>query len=112
MRVLCVTKIFPNALEPELAPYNRHQFRELGRLCEVKVLALVPWYPGAGLGARGRERGRIPAEEKIDGLAVAHPRVLYVPRLGQLSGPLYAASLLPRVLGLRGHVDVVLGAFA
>src|SRR5438094_5337823 len=104
MRVLFVTKIFPNAVEPELGPYNRHQFRELGRVCDLKVLALVPWYPGDGLSARGRERGRIPREERIDGLAVAHPRVLYVPRLGQLSGPLYAASLVPRALALKGHV--------
>jgi hypothetical protein len=52
MRVLVVTKIFPNALEPLSAPFNRQQIAALGRRCHVEVLATIPWFPGAGLLAR------------------------------------------------------------
>jgi teichuronic acid biosynthesis glycosyltransferase TuaC len=116
VRVLVVTKLFPNALEPAFSPFNRHQFAALGKLCHVEVLALLPWFPGARLLGRFSRAGnttRVPARETIDDLPVSHPRVLYVPRIGHaLSGPLYAASLLPRVLPRRKQFDVVLGSFA
>ena len=50
MRVLVVTKIFPNAAEPLSAPFNRQQFAALARHCEiVDVLATIPSFPGARL---------------------------------------------------------------
>ncbi|HZO17175.1 MAG TPA: glycosyltransferase [Polyangiaceae bacterium] len=106
MRVLVVTKIFPNAAEPSMAPYNRLQLGALAKLCDVEVLALVPWFPGRG-------RRGVPARERIDALDVLHPRVLYAPGPGRpLSGALYTASLVPHALMRRGRVDVVLGCFA
>jgi peptidoglycan/xylan/chitin deacetylase (PgdA/CDA1 family) len=116
MRVLAVTQIFPNAAEPLWAPFNRQQFAALGRRCEVEVLATIPWFPGASVAARWSAAGRlarVPRDERIDGLAVTHPRVLYVPRYGHaLSGALYAASVLPEVLRRRGRYDVLLGSWA
>jgi len=116
MRVLAVTQIFPNAAEPLWAPFNRQQFAALGRRCEVEVLATIPWFPGASVAARWSAAGRlvgVPRDERIDGLAVTHPRFLYVPKLGHaLSGALYAASVLPEVLRRRGRHDVLLGSWA
>jgi teichuronic acid biosynthesis glycosyltransferase TuaC len=116
MRVLVVTKIFPNSLEPLSSPFNRQQFRALSRSCEVELLATIPWFPGASAFKRWSSAARlsaVPSEERIDGLSVRHPRFVYVPKLAQgLSGPLYAASLAPAVFRYRGHVDVVLGSWA
>ena len=116
MRVLAVTKIFPNAAEPLSAPFNRQQFAALARHCRVDVLATIPWYPGAGLLARWSSAGRlaaVPRAEVIEGLEVRHPRTLFVPRIGHaLWGPMYAASLAPEVPRWRGKVDVVLGSWA
>lgn len=116
MRVLVVTKIFPNALEPLSAPFNRQQLAALGRRCEVEVLATIPWFPGAGIAARWSSAGRtgeVPRTEIIDGLPVTHPRTLYIPRYGHaLSAALYAASVLPAVLRRRGRFDVLLGSWA
>lgn len=119
LRVLVVTRIFPNALEPLSSPFNRQQFAALGRLCSVEVLATIPWFPGAGLLARFSKVSKagglraVPAHDVIDGLAVHHPRILYVPKYGAgLSGGLEVASLLPSVLARRGKVDVVLGSWA
>ncbi len=117
LRVLVVTKIFPNAAEPQSAPFNRQQFAALAGRCEiVDVLATIPYYPGAGLLARWSSAGRlaeVPAHEFIDGMSVRHPRTLFVPRAGHGTwGPLYVASLLPYVPRYRGQVDVVLASWA
>lgn len=116
LRVLVVTKIFPNAAEPLSAPFNRQQFVALSRRCHVEVLATIPWYPGAGLLARWSSAGRlaaVPDHEVIEGLQVHHPRTLFLPRVGHaLWGPMYAASLAPEALRWRGKVDVVLGSWA
>jgi glycosyltransferase involved in cell wall biosynthesis len=116
MRVLVITKIFPNALEPLSSPFNRQQFAALGRLCEVEVLATIPWFPLARAFARWSAAGRlaeVPSHDRIDGLTVSHPRTLFVPRYGHaISAALYAASLLPEILKRRGQVDVVLGSWA
>ena len=117
MRVLVVTKIFPNSAEPSSAPFNRQQFAALARRpgVEVEVLATIPWFPGIGAFAKWSPAGRlprVPRRETIAGLDVEHPRFLYVPNVGHaVTGGLYAASLLPAVLGRRGRHDVVLGSF-
>lgn len=115
MRVLAITRIFPNAAEPQSAPFNRLQLAALGRRCPVEVIATLPWFPGIHLAARWSAAGRlvrVPRQEQIAGLPVVHPRALYLPRLHAASAGLYVASLLPEVLARRGHVDVVLGTWA
>lgn len=116
MRVLAITKIFPNAAEPLSAPFNRQQFAALAAHCDLEVLATIPWFPGAGLLGPWSSAGklaRVPARETIGGLAVRHPRTLFIPRLAHATwGPLYAASIAPVVARYRGAVDVVLGSWA
>ena len=34
MRILLITKIFPNAMNPGQAPFNRRQFAALSRYCD------------------------------------------------------------------------------
>jgi len=116
LRVLAITKIFPNAAEPLSAPFNRQQFRALATRCDLRVMATLPWYPGSGLLARWSSAGklaRVPRRETIDGIAVTHPRTLFVPRIAHGSwGVLYAASIAPHLVRYRGGVDVVLGSWA
>jgi glycosyltransferase involved in cell wall biosynthesis len=116
LRVLAITKIFPNAAEPLSAPFNRQQFAALAKRCDLEVMATIPWFPGAGLVARWSSAGKlaaVPRHESIEGIAVSHPRTLFVPRLAHGAwGPLYAASIAPAVRRYRGKVDVVLGSWA
>lgn len=116
MRVLAITKIFPNAAEPLSAPFNRQQFAALAKLCDLEVLATIPWFPGSGLLSKWSSAGKlasVPHRETIAGIDVVHPRTLFVPRLAHATwGPLYAASLAPQVAKYRGKVDVVLGSWA
>ncbi len=111
LRVLAMTKLFPSAAEPLLAPFNRQQFAALGRRCDLTVLATVPWFPGRKLVA-ATPPPEPPRRETIDGLDVAHPRTLYVPRMPGVGGFLYAASILRDVLARRGAIDVLFAAWA
>ncbi len=120
MRVLVVTKIFPNAREPLSSPFNRQQLAALARgggtSCDVEVLATIPWFPGASLFASRSRAGAlvdVPRRDTIDGLPVTHPRFLYVPKIGDgVAVALYAASLLAPVARRRGRFDVLLAAWA
>lgn len=118
LRVLAITKIFPNAAEPLAAPFNRQQFAALAKRSGIslEVMATVPWFPGAGLVSRWSSAGKlaaVPRRDRIEGIDVTHPRTLFVPRLALATwGPLYAASIAPIVLRYRGKIDVVLGSWA
>ena len=114
MRVVAITRLFPNSAEPLWCLFNKQQLAALGRLCDVEVLGVIPWFPGARAARRWSAAGRlsdVPATETIDGLSVAHPRYLLVPKLPSLSAGLYAASLLPAAWRRR-RADVLLGAWA
>ena len=116
LRVLVVTRLFPNSAQPMNAIYNLRQCAALSRLCDVDVRAVIPWFPGASVVARWSVAGRcadVPAEEVIDGLRVLHPRVLFAPKIGGSIAPaLYVASLWPGLRALRGQFDAVLGCWA
>ena len=66
MRVLLITKIFPNAVHPDEAPYNRRQFAALSRYCDVRVLATIPWFPGMRRLSKWPVGSSAPREEVID----------------------------------------------
>jgi len=116
MRVLILTKIFPNRAEPRSSPFNRLQFSALSRLCDVEILATIPWFPGARHFAKWSRAGRlldVPETEIIEGVTVRHPRFMFVPKVGHtFSGPLYALSLAGVAMKYDGKVDVVLGSWA
>ncbi|HTR51494.1 MAG TPA: glycosyltransferase family 4 protein [Kofleriaceae bacterium] len=116
LRVLAITKIFPNAAEPLSAPFNRQQFAALRERCDLDVMATIPWFPGARLVARWSSAGKlaaVPRRETIAGIAVTHPRTMFVPRVAHAAwGPLYAASIAPALARYRDKVDVVLGSWA
>ncbi|HTL34827.1 MAG TPA: glycosyltransferase family 4 protein, partial [Kofleriaceae bacterium] len=116
MRVLAITKIFPNAAEPLSAPFNRQQFAALRELCDLQVMATIPWFPGAGLLSRWSSAGKlaaVPKRDTIAGIDVTHPRTLFLPKLAHATwGPLYAASIALALAPYRKKVDVVLGSWA
>ena len=115
MRVLAITKIFPNRLEPLSSPFNRQQLKELGKRCELTVLAAIPFVPGArltGLPPRAAKLAGLPSRDVVDGVETLYVRQLYLPKLGvPVAVPLYLASLAPfRALGRSA--DVVFATWA
>ena len=88
MRVLIVTNLFPNGVEPLRGLFNKQQIAELAKAHEVTVIAPVPWFPrrlasAARLG-RWARAASVPERETIDGIVVHHPRHLVTPKIGRL----------------------------
>jgi glycosyltransferase involved in cell wall biosynthesis len=117
MRVLAITPIFPNRLEPLYGPYNRQQFKALVARgdAEMRVLCSVPYVPGAsvvGIPKRAAHLAELGEGDVIDTLETRYLRRLYVPSVGvPVAIPLYLASLAPHHDLVR-WADVILATWA
>jgi teichuronic acid biosynthesis glycosyltransferase TuaC len=115
LRVLALTKVFPNPRQPLAAAFNRQQFSALARRADLKVVVPVQWFPGAahfGDRTEASRLARIPDYDWVEGMFVRYPRVFHLPRIDySLAAGLYVASLLPLMRRLCRDVDVVLGSF-
>ncbi|RKY41051.1 MAG: hypothetical protein DRP76_00680, partial [Candidatus Omnitrophota bacterium] len=68
--------------------YNKQQFVELAKLCEIKVIAPLPLH----------YRERVPERENIDGIDTYHPRYFMIPKIGRsLYGLFFYLSLIKKV---------------
>jgi glycosyltransferase involved in cell wall biosynthesis len=113
MKILALTNLYPRPGHEGFAPFNRQQFRALGRAHDLRVIAPVPWTEAvldlrAGIPA---PRGYVNA----DGLWVDHPRFFFPPRVLRRSyGSFYLASVRPAVDRLlKGfRPDVLLSSWA
>ncbi len=114
MRVLLITKIFPNATNPVQAPFNRRRSPRSRDIGDIDVFATIPWFPWGfqvfsvvhveRRASRGRDRG----------LPVRHPRFLYAAQGGALSqwpSALCGVHAL-RAARHRPAPDVIVGSFA
>lgn len=81
MRILALTNLYPSPFQPHRAPYNRHQFRLLAELHDVRVIAPVMWTDEWS--ARRRSLPALPGSRRVthDGLTVDHPRYWYTPKI-------------------------------
>lgn len=94
MRILALTNLYPNPYQPHRAPYNRHQFRMLGELHDVHVIAPIAWTDEWA--ARRKSHLPLPASRRRvhEGLTVDHPRYWYTPKiLRRYYGQFFLASV-------------------
>lgn len=98
MRILAITNLFPNPLQPSRAPFNRQQLAGLARRHEVAVVAPILWNEERR--ARRDRAGRLRPDRtsRWDGMAAHHPRYLYPPKvLRGLYGRCFLWSIRPTV---------------
>lgn len=95
MKILALTNLYPNPLQPHRAAFNRHRFRFLAEHHQVRLIAPVSWRDEWALRGTG---ARIPSDRRTtcDGIAVEHPRYWYTPGVlrGQY-GRFFEASVRP-----------------
>jgi len=70
-RILFISNLFPNPLEPHRAAFSRHQISALTEFATVDVIAPIAWTT--------RDRDRIPKSHTYLGCEVYHPIYWYTP---------------------------------
>jgi teichuronic acid biosynthesis glycosyltransferase TuaC len=85
LRVLTVSSVFPNAVQPVFGTFVLERVRAMARMAEVRVAAPVAWFPDWFRPApyRWRRHAGIPHVTELAGVRVFHPRRLVIPRIGR-----------------------------
>jgi teichuronic acid biosynthesis glycosyltransferase TuaC len=101
--VLTFTTIFPNSQLPLHGLFVRERVRALARLCDLRVMAPVPWVPRARWLPERYYRHSLVVREELQGSPpVTHPRFVVFPKVLKSSdGWLLAASCLLPMVALR-----------
>ena len=94
MRILALTNLYPNPVQPHRASFNRHQFRLLAKNHPMRVIAPVLWVDEWTIARRKGQR--LPRDRQVvnDGMVVDHPTYWYTPKLMRgLYGRFYLQSV-------------------
>jgi glycosyltransferase involved in cell wall biosynthesis len=115
MRILAITNLYPNPLQPHRGTFNRQQFRALAERHAVRVIAPIAWTDEWS--ARRKGGGAMPADRHVDcdGLHVEHPRYWFTPRvLRSRYGHFFRRSIQPAFdcAVTEFRPDLVLSAWA
>lgn len=101
MRVLVLTRVYPNPAQPTYGVFVRERVRRVAERCDVQVLAPIPRFVLDAMVHR-IPRQHVPQVEQQGALTVHHPSALSIPGAAKsLDGLLYFLSLLPFLHRLR-----------
>jgi teichuronic acid biosynthesis glycosyltransferase TuaC len=106
MNVLVVSRLYPRPKDPVLGIFVEEEAKGLARLCNVKVVSPVPWFPPLKLLPKWYEYSQLPPRETLDGVEIHRPRTMMLPR--NILFPLLGFSFY---LALRRWVGEIDGDF-
>ena len=112
MRILVLTTLYPNPLQPNRATFNRQQFRALAVEHELQVIAPIAW---TDEWSQHRRPGSTERQRICDGIVVHHPRYLFTPKiLRSHYGGFFARSVRDCFWRVISNLqpEVVLGCWA
>jgi glycosyltransferase involved in cell wall biosynthesis len=114
VRILAMTNLYPSALQPGRAAFNRQLLRAVAERSPLQVIAPIAWTDE--LACRFRSGAKLPQRRAMqDGIVIDHPRYLFAPKfLRQWHGHFYRCSVKRAfdraVAGFKP--DVVYGSWA
>jgi glycosyltransferase involved in cell wall biosynthesis len=117
-KLLVITHIYPNHLEPTGGLFNSYQVRELAKDYSIKVIAPLPWFPGLWLFGRRAEfyySGRVKKFEVIDEVEVYHPLFISIPKIGRCLQVIFyflSAWGVVKQINKRFRADLVISMYA
>jgi teichuronic acid biosynthesis glycosyltransferase TuaC len=98
MRILTVTRLFPNAVDPAFGTFILARVKAIVRAGhEVRVVAPVPYVPPGPVPERHRIWRFVPRVEEVEGCVVEHPRFVAFPKVGRAHARGYALGITPSV---------------
>ncbi|MFQ5646799.1 MAG: glycosyltransferase family 4 protein [bacterium] len=80
MKVLVISSMFPNNVQPVYGVFVKNRMAEVGKSCELKVVSPVPSTPLVGWMKRYAYRSKVAGHLNIDGLEVYYPRHFSIPK--------------------------------
>lgn len=105
-KILVISRNYPNHAMAQLGLWVEWLVKHTGKLCEIRVLAPVPYCPPLPRCMRFSHFRRIPAHEHLDGIEVSHPRFVTGPRY-----LLHSYEADSYYWSLRRHVEQLRRAF-
>jgi len=115
MKILGITNLFPNHCQPLRGIFNKQQFVALSRLCALKVVAPVPWFPKGCHQDPRSIYAEVAKEENIDGISVYHPRYFVIPKIARsFYGYFFLWGVSPTIkfLSKKNSFDAILATWA
>lgn len=115
MKVLTFTTLFPNNRFPLHGLFVKERMQEVAKLCDLEVVAPVPWFPPLRLQERYYNYSQVVPEEYIDNLRINHPRFFVFPKLGKALDGLWlflGAYRVAKQLRSRFPFDLIDAHFA
>jgi len=81
MRILALTNLYPNPLQPVRGTFNRQQLRALAERHDVRVIAPISWTDEWSLRRKGA--APLPPDRRVtlDGINVSHPKYWFPPKV-------------------------------
>src|SRR5438046_2894925 len=115
MRILAVTNLYPNPLQPNRATFNDQQFRSIAAQCPLAVVSPIAWTDE--LRARLKQTRALQSRHRVvaNGVTVDHPRYVFPPKcFRDWYGHFFQASVKATFLRVLRDFrpDVVLASWA
>jgi teichuronic acid biosynthesis glycosyltransferase TuaC len=110
MKILVISTMFPNKEQPSFGIFVYQRISHIQNLCQVTVIAPVPWFPFATLLDRYAHRKKIPLEDTVGNLHVEYVRFLSVPKfLKSLDGFFMGLAITIHILRkkMMSHFDLI-----
>ncbi len=105
MKVLVFTTVYPNREQPNLGVFVRERISRVAKLCQIKVVAPVPYFPFAGL-IKKKYGKRIAPLEVEDGIEVYHPKFFLIPGMFKfMDGVLLYLSAIGPIRRIQREFD-------
>jgi teichuronic acid biosynthesis glycosyltransferase TuaC len=103
MRIVTLTRLWPNCLQPHHGVFVEERMRRVADRpgSSLSVVAPVPWFPRLPWPPRYALLGAVPKAERLHGIDVAHPRYTVIPKVGlALQGAALRHAALPALRAL------------
>lgn len=101
MKLLTLTGLYPNAIQPNHGIFVENRLRRLveDQSIEAEVVAPVPWFPSSAAAfGRYADFARVPRQEERFGIKIWHPRFPVIPKIGMSAAPYLQYLALTRFL--------------
>jgi len=106
LKLLLVSNLYPTPVEPTRGIFTHQLATRLRAHCDVTVACPLPWFPDLPLPGtkRWKRYAQVPSRYEVDGIEVASPKYLLLPRVSEgLHARLMGMSLGPAIARLHAE---------